>query len=670
MRQKQLQEPLFKPESPWRAPSLESLPSWKGAKRVSIDTETHDQYLREMGPGVRRGAYIVGYSFAIDDGRGYYVPIRHEGGDNVADAGLALDWLREQAKTFDGELVGANLNYDLDFLAEEGVHFPCVRRFRDIQVNDPLIFELHKSYSLNEISLRYGVGQKDTALLNDAARSYGVDPKGGMWRLPARYVGAYAEHDAELPLEILSRQESRIKELGLEEIYDLESRVIPVLVKMRRRGIRIDQDKLSQIYEWSKRQEEECLNEIHRLTGIRIEVGGVWAAEQIAKPLEYIGIKLGVTEKSGKVSVKKDILEGIDHPVAAALLRARKVNKLRTTFAESIARYMIKGRIHCVFNQIAREDEEGAMKGARYGRLSAEHPNMQQQPSRDEFAKEWRSIYVPDEGAMWGCLDYSQQEPRWLTHYAALMNLPRARDAQQRYIDDPRTDNHDMMTALVHGDDIKSRVTKEAFKELRGGCKIIFLGLCYGEGGAKLCHDLKLPTRWAVQSGRGRERFLEFASTRDAARRIANDRDNPRIWEAAGERGQEIIDNFNGNVPYVSALSKKAAEQAKQQGVIITVGGRRCNFPLDASGNFDWTHKALNRLIQGSSADQTKKAMVLLDDAGYPLQLQVHDEMDTSLESVAQGHEMAKIMRECMPAKIPFLVDLEVGKNWGYIEKA
>lgn len=669
MKSRHLQEPMFRPDSDWRALSLEELPSWKDAKRVCIDTETHDANLREMGPGVRRGSYIVGFSVAVDHGKGHYVPIRHEGGDNL-DCERALEWLRHQAKTFTGELVGANLNYDLDFLNEEGVDFSAVRRFRDIQVNDPLIHELHKSYSLNEISQRYGVGKKETRLLEEAARAYGVDPKGGMWRLPARYVGPYAEADAELPLEVLERQEQRIDEMGLHQIYDLESRVIPVLVKMRRRGILIDQDKLSKIQEWSLCQEAAQLAEVKRLTGIEIAVGDVWKAEVIAKPLEYIGVVLGKTEKSGRVSVKKDILTGINHPVADALLAARKVNKLRTTFAESIMRYIIPstGRIHCVFNQIAYEDDDGAMKGGRFGRLSAEHPNMQQQPSRDDFSKEWRSIYIPDEGAMWGCLDISQQEPRWLTHYAAALDLPRARDAAQRYIDDPTTDNHSLMAALVHGEDIKSRVSEEEYKGLRNAAKIIFLGLCYGEGGAKLCHDLQLPTRWAIQSGMGRDRLIEYAPNMYEARRVADNRENARVWEAAGEEGQRILDDFDGNVPYVRELARYADRRAKKNGFVITVGGRRCNFPV-VDGNYDWTHKALNRIIQGSSADQVKKAMVEIDDAGYPLSLQVHDEVDASLESVEQGRAMAQIMIDCMPSRVPFLVDVEVGPNWGYIKK-
>jgi len=233
-----VQLPMFVPESDWRPPRLVDLPAWGDAKRVAIDCETNDKYLMQLGVGVRRGGYIAGVSIAIEDGPSFYLPVAHQGGDNMEDVGQTFDYLRYNAKRFKGEAVGANISYDLDYLWEQNIEFPEIKYFRDIQVADPLIYELHNSYSLDNIAKRYGLPGKDETFLREAAAAYGVDPKSGMWQLPARYVGRYAEVDVEQPLAALRRQERLIDEKDLWKIYNLESQVTPVLVRMRRRGVR------------------------------------------------------------------------------------------------------------------------------------------------------------------------------------------------------------------------------------------------------------------------------------------------------------------------------------------------------------------------------------------------------------------------------------------------
>ena len=644
-----LQLPMFAPESTWVAPDMAALPSWADAKRVCVDVETRDPHLKQLGIGVRRGGYICGISFTIEDGPSAYLPIRHEGGDNLDEAQV-LRYVREQAATFKGDLVGANLQYDLDYMLQDDIDFKQVRYFRDIQVADPLIYELHDSFSLQKIAERHGFPGKDTHLLEEAARAFGIDPKGGMWRLPGRYVGPYAERDTIEPLRILRRQERLIDDEDLWDIYNLESRVLPCLVRMRRRGVRVDLEKLREVEEWSLTQEAEALAQIRHHTGVQIAVGDVWKAGALAPALEAIGVKLESTSQ-GQPQIDKFLLGSLDHPVAKAMGWARKVNKLRTTFAASVRNYMVNGRIHCTFNQIAREDEKGDQKGARYGRLSCVDPNLQQQPSRDEFAAMWRSIYIPEEGGLWAANDYSQQEPRWTTHFAAVMNLPKAREAAQAYWDDPNLDNHQFMA------DLTGLPRKFA--------KNIYLGLCYGEGGAKLSVDCGLPTRWAMSSGRGRERRVQFFATRDEALAARREVEDGYMFETAGEEGQEIIDKFDSRAPFIRQLAKKAEAQAKKNGFIKTVGGRKLHFPQRNDGSYDWTHKALNRLIQGSSADQTKEALVALDEAGYFLQLQVHDEIDGTVSGEEEARTIGGIMSDIRKAEVPFRVDTEIGPSWG-----
>ncbi|APL99318.1 DNA polymerase I [Bordetella phage FP1] len=650
-----MQFPLFTTvQSTWTPPDLNALPSWEGAKRVAIDCETRDPDLKKLGPGAGRrpNSYITGISFAIEDGPGGYLPIRHEGGDNLP-VEAVLRYFRDQAKVFTGDIVGANLPYDLDFLAGDGIEFNRARFFRDIQIADPLICELHDSYSMQAIAQRWGFDGKNEAMLRAAASDYKIDPKKDMWKLPARFVGAYAEEDTRLPLNILRRQEREIDDQDLWKVYDLESRLLPVLTKLRRRGVRIDTDRLEQIERWAYAKEAEALARVRAATGVKIAVGDVWKPEALAPALEYIGIRLNKTS-TGKPSIDKELLGSIDHPVADALERARKVNKLRTTFAGSVRDHMVNGRIHCTFNQLRKQkDDEEGTAGAAYGRLSCQNPNLQQQPARDDFAPMWRAIYLPEEGELWASNDYSQQEPRMAVHYACLardligqhawQSAIAARDA---YRNDPNTDNHQMMADMAG---IKRKDAKE-----------IYLGLSYGMGGAKMCRKLGLPTMMAVRG----PRFQLFDVNSPEGKRLVEE--GARRFEAAGPEGQRLLDTFDSKVPFVKKLAKACEARAKAVGYITTLSGRRCRFPKDRDGNFDWTHKGLNRLIQGSSADQTKAAMVALDAAGFDMIIQVHDEIAFSIRDPKEGEDAAEIMRTCVPLELPSKVDVEVGPTWGH----
>ncbi|MDJ0953380.1 MAG: DNA polymerase [Acidimicrobiia bacterium] len=621
------QLPMFTPKSVWRPPTWEELPqSWKDARRVGIDIESCDPGLKKkgLGPAVRRDGFMAGFSFAIEDGPKHYLPFAHEGGDNL-DKTACLTYLQDRLKEFEGELVGANLQYDLDYLLHNGITFPKVKRFRDVLIAEPLIDELQYRYNLNAVLERHGLPPKDEALLREAARDYHLDPKEDIWRLPARYVGPYGEQDAFAPLGLLRRQERVIDDQDLWEVYNLESDVMPVLLRMKRRGVRIDFKQLAKVEKYTLTEEEKALRIVKDKTGIDIGVGNVWNANIIAPALEYIGVKLGKT-KEGQPNITKDILESIDHKVASSIAWARNVNKVRTTFAASIRRYEVKGRIHPHFNQLKNEDRHG-VKGAAYGRLSSEDPNIQQQPSRDKIlAPMWRKIYIPEDGCLWFADDYSQQEPRLTTHFAYISGCKGAGKAVKKYNDDPNTDNHAFMAELTGLD--------------RKYAKNIFLGLCYGMGGAKLSRSLGLPTKMI-------KNHVGF------------------MIEVAGDEAQAILDQFNAHAPYIKTLSKKAERRALQRGYIKTLSGRRCRFPKDDKGRFDWAYKALNRLIQGSAGDQTKRALVEVDKAGYFLQLQVHDEIDGSVEKKKHAEEIGEIMCNVYSLSVPSKVDVEVGPSWG-----
>lgn len=671
-----LQMSFFMPESEWTPPDMSELPEWKDAKRISIDSETFDPQLTTLGPGAMRDGRTVGWSFKIEThNRAFYLPYGHEGGDNLP-KDQVMAYLRRQVKNFEGEYVGANLQYDINYGYSDGFEWNPNATFRDIQIADPLIYELHMSYSLKEIGKRNGFDAKDEGLLYEAARAHGLDPKKGLWRLPARFVGAYAERDADSPLQIYAKQREILDRDNLWQVFDVESKLTPVLVRMHRRGVRIDEERLAKIELWAERESLEASRRIRSETGLSLGPDEVWKPERVAPVLKSIGIRLGTTS-TGAPQIDKAILKSADHKVASDILRMRKLDKIRSTFAASIRRYMHNGRIHCTFNQIAREDEAGDQKGVRYGRLSAVHPNLQQQPSpeRDpEIAGEWRKIFVPEEGAIWGVNDYSQQEPRWTTHFAAVMNFDRAAEAAKRYRDNPDTDNHEMMTRLIHGDsnvDGWMATEPKVYKYHRGNSKIIYLGVCYGEGGVKLCDDLGLDTRWAYIDGWGPNKMTEFRLTQHEVMIIKAQRQSGYYKEVAGEEGQEILDQFDREAPFIRQLANACSSQASKKGFVKTILGRRLHFEARDDGTYDYTHKALNRVIQGSSADQTKMALIEVDRQGYFLQLQVHDETDGSYGSEEEARAVGKIMRECvldiLNPLVPFKVDTECGPSWGEV---
>ena len=620
------QPSLWQPTTDWTPPALGTLPSWKGLSRVAIDIETSDPSLKELGPGVRRSGFIVGVAFAIEDGPAFYLPMRHAGGNLPEEQVLA--YLRDQARDFRGVLCGANMNYDLDYLAQAGVEFNPAWH-ADVQVADPLLNELQKSYSLAAISERWGLPGKTTAELEATAKSLGLNNAfTNMHNMHAGFVANYAMQDARLPLQLLKLQEEEIRKQDLMDIYRIESKLIPVLLKMRRRGVRVDLHKIDEIERWATAQQQDQFEIVKNKTGIQIGESDLWSAEALLPVVQYLGITPQMTA-TGKPSISADLLDSIDHPAAQAVARARKMDKIKSTFIKSIRSHQTHGRIHCTMNQLRRTDDADLTGGTVSGRLSSEHPNMQQQPARDpELGPLWRSIYLPEEGKLWCSADFSQQEPRWIVHYAELLNCKNADIAGNQYRNDPSTDFHNMaaqMTGLP-----------------RKQAKNIFLGFCYGMGGAKLCKQLGLPTRASSDGRYGPE--------------------------VAGEEGQRLMLQFNHRMPFVRQLAKLCQQRAEERGFIRTAGGRLCRFEKDHTGKVQWTHKALNRLIQGSSADQTKLAMVLAEAAGFELQLQVHDELDLSVNSREEAQELARIMCSAMPMRVPSKVDLEFGPNWGEIE--
>ena len=651
------------PQNAWTLPTLGNLPSdWNAFSRIAIDVETRDDELKTLGCGARRGAYIIGFALCFDSRFTFYLPIRHENGQNL-DILSVIRYIRDNGHNYRGTIVGANLSYDLDMLAEEGINFPNARWFRDVLIAEPLLDELQDNYSLESVGQRrLGIG-KNEAQLNEGLSAFAprktpkTKLKSFMYLLPPELVGPYAEQDVKLPLRLLQSQEREIEDQDLDRVWDLESKLLPVLVKMRRRGVRIDQDKLDRIDNWARAEEAECWKRVHRETGVGIQVGQAMEAKVLAKVLNEIGVHYSMGGAKGtQPSIDKFLLESIQHPVGALIRRARQMSQLRTTFVNSIRSHMVNGRIHCTFNQM-RKNKEGVdeTEGAAFGRLSCSDPNLQQQPARDpELGPMWRSIYLPEEGMVWGSLDYSQQEPKWLIECSTRVPVgnPRgyggklgisesarnaALEAAERYRQNPGLDCYNDFTIAIFGE-----MTKEGRKKT----KEIYLGRVYGMGGAKMARKMGLETATAKNK-------------------------KGEVIEVAGPEAQTLINAFDAGVPYAREMAQMMTYIAEGRGYVRTHLGRRCRFPLKVSeesytrGDYDYGHKGLNRIIQGSSADETKTAVVQLDEAGFFIQLQVHDEIDGSFKDVEEAEQAADVMRNAIPKSLPTKVDVECGSSWG-----
>lgn len=646
---------VFK-KAAWRPPDMATLPSWQGVKRLGWDLETKDQDISTLGPGVRRpGSYVVGASFAIEGGPKHYLPWAHEGGDNL-DKEQCLAYLRHQFKTFDGEVVGANLPYDLDWSWELGIDMPVVRRYRDVQVSDPLLYELHNDYTLDAIGKRWGEGGKDEEGLREAARQYRLDPKKDLWRFAARHVGEYAEEDADLPLRILRKQEADIAEQGIEACWDMECRLLPVLVRMTRRGVTVNQDRLDQIDEWTKRREAEHYVLVKDATGIDIPVGHSMNVDLLTRALRAAGLEECIGANSKGESVTKDLLAASTHPVAIALTKARQVATLRTTFVNGVRRHLVNGKIHCSFNQIKKTEDDGSTSGVAYGRLSASHPNLQNQPGNSRFSGDneigpmWRSIYQED----WTSCDLKQQEPKWSFHFGAMMEeagvdgVTGALELCRQLQADPTLDTYEPLVVVTG--------------HTRPRCKVMWLARAYGKGDGEMCRDLGYDlVPWVYVPFRMKKVPVDSEEGQRAVRMEGH-----VIKDGPGPEGLKVIEDFDASMPFLKASATIAEKRAKQNGFVKLISQRRCHFEKSTRG-YEWTHKAFNRIIQGSAAEQTKEIMLAVSDAGYDdyLNLQVHDELAFRNLSPEQAKAVADVMAHAVPMRVPTVVDIERGPSWG-----
>lgn len=606
-------------------PSLADIPPIGRMMELAVDLETSDPMIKELGPGELRKGFICGVALAWKGGS-TYLPLRHGSGN--MDYESVHKYLVEQLNDFKGTLIGANLSYDLGFLWANKIKTPNAKYY-DIQTAQVLIDERDKSYSLDTIAKKYGLSGKSDAELEMYSKLAGFNSKSNMDKLPAAIVTPYAKVDAELTLAIYELQQPQIESLGLRKVVDLECKLLPVLMHMTHRGVAIDFAKLYDIKAKATGMVRDYCRELGNIAGGKWDQDSLRSSAFLAPKIKAVtGVDAPETDKTEKPSVNKELLASIKHPFTEALLRARKWRKLLDTFIPSIESHAIDGRLHPRYHATRSSAHHYNLEqGVAFGRLSCTHPNIQQQPIRDtEFGKDWRSIFVSDSGGDFIAADYSAQEPRMLVHIASSLTLPGAREFASKWLYMPDMDMHAEVAKICNIP--------------RSHAKTINLGLTYGMGGGKLAQSLGLPS------------FPETFITNEGYE---------RSYMKAGPEAQAILDNYDKRFPFVREAFQYFRERAKRDGIVKTIFGRTFHIAERDC------YAALNRVIQGSAADQTKQAMVDADAAGLKLQLSVHDEICMTGDGYA-AVSLAECMKFAVALAVPSMVDVSCGNNWGYKE--
>ena len=617
---------MFEAQKEWICP--ENYPDLKGYKYIAIDLETKDPDLKARGSGAIMGhGNIVGIAVAVDGWSAYY-PIAHEGGGNL-DKDKVLNWIKSVCAA-DNVKIFHNAMYDVCWLQAAGIQING--HIVDTMVMASLIDENRLSYTLNSISYEYLGDVKDEKALTEAAQSWGIDPKSEMYKLPAMYVGNYAEKDAQLTLELFKVLSREIQKQNLQNIFDLETQLFPCLISMKFKGVRVDVEKAKLLKQKLTSQEQELLLKVKAETGIEPQI---WAARSIATVFDKLGLHYERTDKSQAPSFTKNFLQEHKHPIVQMIAKAREINKAHTTFIDTILKFEYKGRIHADINPI-RSDQGGTVTG----RFSYANPNLQQIPARNkDLGPMIRSLFIPENGHKWGCFDYSQQEPRLVVHYAATTEPICFDESVTNIVEKFKQDSVDFHKTVADMAGIS-----------RDQAKTINLGLFYGMGKAKLQAELGLNTK---------------------------------------EEAEILFNQYHNNVPFVKELMNKTSQFAQTSGSIGTLLGRRCRFNKWEPATFGMhtamsfeeaertygrgrirramTYKALNKLIQGSAADMTKKAMLDLYNEGIIPHIQIHDELDISVKDDNHAKKIVEIMENAVTLAIPNKVDYESGETWGDI---
>jgi DNA polymerase I-like protein with 3'-5' exonuclease and polymerase domains len=637
--------------SEWRPPA--ELPDLRRVGIIGLDTETKDDRLRDgldSGWPFRAG-HLCGVSVAYradNQVRGLYFPIRHPDTENF-DPERVYQWVRDHIAA-GVRFVTQNGLYDWGWLrAEAGIRMPAGDQLEEIGALATLIDENRYQYGLDALCAWRGLPGKDETLLREGIAALGLVankrkklvPQNHIWQLPARYVGPYAEADAINTLALFESLNPILDQEGTRAAYRLECDLLPMVLEMRLRGIRIDLDAAERARDQVLAKRDAVFTELSEKLGCNVSMHKIRRSAWLAPTFDRLGIKYPLTEK-GNPSFKgghSGWMTKHAHWLPQLITKADKYNNAATKFLQTfIIDYAVNGRIHA---EIYPHRSEG--NGTKSFRFSYSDPPLQQMSAHDEeISPLIRGVFLPEEGEIWAKPDAKQQEFRLVLHYASLHHLPKAAEWVARYVENPDTDFHALTAETTRLDRQRAKSTNFA--------KI------YGAG----------PTKFAEMI-------------------------NQSLAEAT-----QIYDQYDANLPFLRRLSTIYQGQAKNRGYIELYDGARRHFTKFAPGgtwkkglgpceleearqrvknpSHPWhrrqlwradTYTALNALIQGSAARHTKLWMRAVWREGIVPLLQMHDSLDCSVSSPEQAEIVARLCCEAVKLAVPMQCDLKYGRNWG-----
>ena len=642
-----------------------------GIDTVAIDIETYDPNLKTKGLGAIRGdGFICGIAVATKNDLAYF-PLRH--------SDIFIDFKRdEKIWSVLNERIFQNKNITKVF--HNAMYDVCwIRAVTGMMIKGRIVDTMIAASVIDENRFKYSLDALSKDYLNEEKYKYDLqqktlewsggtvkDPMTNMHKLPASIVKEYAKQDVNLTYKLWKLFDKKIDEVlytkddgeqkTCRQIFELETKLFLCLVDMKFKGVKIDVAKAILFGRHLKKRRDQIIKAIENITTVKVDI---WAAASIKKLLDHLHIKdYKVTPKSKMPQLPKDYLRTHNNKCLRMIAKAREYDKAVNTFIDGLLEYVHNGRIHADINQI-RSDTGGTVTG----RFSMSNPNLQQIPAKGYIGGKMRELFIPEKDCKWGSFDYSQQEPRIVVHYAIKLGLPGTESLKDEF-DRDDADFHQIVA------DMANISRKQA--------KTINLGLFYGMGKIKLQKELGLDQQQA----------------------------------------KELFNEYHGRVPFVRQLSQELIAFAKENKLLFTLYDRFCRFDKWETTNKEWnsdtnrfnevplytreqameafkaemldkykenkidanymdyferyytpafTYKALNRLIQGSAADMTKKAMVDLHEKGIIPHIQIHDELCFSITD----HEpelIKSVMEKTIPLEVKNKVDFESGPNWGTIK--
>ena len=593
---------------------------FSNSKIICFDIETKDPDLKTKGPAIHRGGYVLGYSLADETGFVEYYNLAHP--DCIAsEKEKNLDYLKE-VMSLDIPKLGMNILYDLDWIQNLLLIIPNGKLY-DIMMAEALINENQFRYNLDFMAEKYLNLRKVKTKIDAFCENHGLkgDSRGWLWKMNYPLVRDYAIGDVQLPLKIFQIQWRIMDKEELLPLFHIEMEEYPLLIKMRKHGVRIDVPKLRYLEDKLSDVLIDYENSLYSLVGFELNYN---ASTDIAKACNKFGLSYPLTAKTKKPSFQKFWLDehSDEHPLFGLIMRCRKYYKMITTFLESqIKNQRIDDIIYTQFHPCKADDG-----GTVTGRLSGSHPNLQFIPNPKSDAsmdteldynigKAIRNLFVPFEGHKWGRIDYNQIEVRLLAHFAV---GPKSDEVRLIFNTDLKIDYHQWCADIAE-------ITRQNAKKTN-------FGIFFGMGLEKLCKQLGM----------------------------------------SKEEGEIFLSIYHSKLPFIKKTLYAVKNKAERVGYVKTILGRRRRFPIR-----DFTYKALNAVIQGSAADVIKKSMrdawlAGIYDTLIPL-LTIHDEMDVSIPQTKEGfeafRELNEIMINTIKLKVPILTNMEIGNNWGNLKE-